>query len=199
MAVRAAYHSYHPWYSPFGQRSCANCSYNLWEGRFKSQALLDEAALMACMAYVDLNPVRAGMENTPEESDHTSVKKRCDKANNSKKPNQINQQEKSLYPFVGNPREGQPEGIQMKLSDYLELVDSTGRVLRDDKRGAISAVSEKILTRLDIDEDQWLEMTANFEECFSAFVGGESSLRIACDHFQYQRPPGLATCKLMFR
>ena len=64
------------------------------------------------------------MANTPEASEHTSVKKRCDKASKSKKPNQINQQEKSLYPFVGNPKEGQPEGIQMKLSDYLELVDS---------------------------------------------------------------------------
>ena len=129
----------------------------------------------------------------------TPLKKRCDKASKTNKPNQIHQQEKLLYPFVGNPREGQPEGIQMRLSDYLELVDCTGRVLRDDKRGAIGANSEKILARLDIDEDQWLEMTASFEDCFSSFVGGESSLRMACDHFQYQRPPGLATCKLMFR
>tara|TARA_B110000196_G_scaffold211321_1_gene181234 strand:- start:7906 stop:8904 length:999 start_codon:yes stop_codon:yes gene_type:complete len=174
------------------------CTGRFWEGRFKSQALLDEAALMACMAYVDLNPVRAGMAHTPEESDHTSIKKRCDKANKSKKPNQINQQEKSLYPFVGNPREGQPEGIQMRFSDYLELVDCTGRVLREDKRGAISTDSEKILSRLDIDEDEWLEMTSNFEGCFSSFVGGESSLRMVCENFQYQRPPGLATCKMMF-
>ena len=190
MVVRAGYHSYHPWYSPYGQHSCANCSCNLWEGRFKSQALLDEAALVACMAYVDLNPVRAGMAETPEQSDHTSVKKRCDKASKSKKPNQISQQEESLYPFVGNPREGQPEGIQMKLSDYLELVDCTGRVLRKNKRGLISSDSEKILTRLDIDEDQWLEMTSNFEGCFSSFIGGESSLRIACENLHYQRPPG---------
>ena len=80
---------------------------------------------MAWMAYFYLNPERAGMAKTPEESDHTSVKKRCDKVSKSKKPNQINQQEKSLYPFIGNPREDQPEGIQMRLSDYLELADCT--------------------------------------------------------------------------
>jgi REP element-mobilizing transposase RayT len=174
------------------------CTGRFWEGRFKSQALLDEAALIACMAYVDLNPVRSKMAATPEKSKHTSINKRCKTAKVCKNPNQLTQQEKSLHPFVGNPKMGQPLGIQMKLTDYLELVDCTGKILRNDKRGVISSSAEKILNRLKIGEEQWLDMASNFEERFSSFVGGESSLRIACDHLKYQRPPGLATCKLMF-
>ncbi|MFW5828856.1 MAG: transposase [Planctomycetota bacterium] len=53
-----------------------DCTGAFWEGRFKSIPLLDQAALVACMAYVDLNPVRAGIAKTPESSRHTSVQHR---------------------------------------------------------------------------------------------------------------------------
>tara|TARA_Y100001934_G_C12311735_1_gene755269 strand:+ start:24 stop:1019 length:996 start_codon:yes stop_codon:yes gene_type:complete len=171
------------------------CTGRFWEGRFKSQALLDEAALAACMAYVDLNPVRAQMAKTPELSDHTSVKKRSEKAKSTKQPNHPNQQTEELYPFVGNPRQDSPKGIQMRLTDYLDLVDWTGRILREDKRGAISENAESILTRLGIDDSQWLEMTSNFEQCFATFAGNEQRLRSACETLNYQRPSGLSRCK----
>ena len=174
------------------------CTGRFWEGRFKSQALLDESALLACMAYVDLNPVRSEMAATPEASEHASVKKRCKQAKNTQQPNRIDQQVAGLLPFVGDPKQGQPCGIQMRLSDYLELVDCTGRILREDKRGYITRAADAILTRLEIDEDQWLTMTTSFEQCFRNFAGSAVKLRDVCAQLDYQRTPGITHCRELF-
>jgi len=52
------------------------CTGHFWEGRFQSVPLLDHAAVLACMAYVDLNPIRAAIADRPETSDYTSVQDR---------------------------------------------------------------------------------------------------------------------------
>lgn len=175
------------------------CTGRFWEGRFKSQALLDEAALISCMAYVDLNPVRSGLAKFPEKSDHTSVKLRCKKAKELSKVqnsmNSIKYQVKELHPFVGNPKENQCLGIQMKLSDYLELMDQTGRIIRNDKRGSISLVAMNVLDRLGFDSGEWLEVIENFEGRFSTFVGSEVRVRATCHELNYKRSTSLGSCR----
>ncbi len=168
-----------------------NCSGRFWEGRFKSQALLDETALATCLAYVDLNPIRAQMTDTPETSDFTSVKERINTAQSE--PESIEpKQPRSLFPFIGYPRQNMPAGLPFRLQDYLELVDWTGRQIRTDKRGNIDQNIPPILERLNIDTDHWIYNTQHFESQFKGLVGTVLSIKAQCQRFGYQRTPGLA-------
>ena len=154
------------------------CTGHFWEGRFKSQALLDEAAIIACMAYVDLNPIRADIAQTPETSAHTSIKQRIDNITHQKSVTNKSphiSQPTSLMPFVGNPREDIPKGISYNLLDYIELVNETGKVIRDDKRGYINDKSP-ILSRLGIDQHHWLTLTTTFEQHFMGAASNETTL-----------------------
>jgi len=171
-----------------------NCSGRFWEGRFKSQALLDETALAACMAYVDLNPIRAGIEKTPEHSKHTSIKKRIKKARTASTPNHLKQQDPTLMPFAGNPRQSMPRGLPFKLTDYIELVDWTGRIMREDKRGYIKNDVPLILHRLNLDVKHWQYMTQHFESKFKGLVGAAYKLKQVCQKLGYKRTPGLKPC-----
>ncbi|MEZ0174226.1 MAG: transposase [Candidatus Reddybacter sp.] len=174
------------------------CTGRFWEGRFKSQALLDEQALLACMAYVDLNPLRAKMAKNPECSHHTSVKKRITKAKTAHQINHPQQQEKSLMRFADNPRQDMPEGLPCRLSDYLELVDWTGRIVRSDKRGAMDHNIPPILSRLNITADHWLTLSTQFEGRFGRVIGTLHHLKQACAALNYRRTPGISSCKLLF-
>ena len=174
-----------------------NCTGRFWEGRFKSQALLDEKALAACLAYVDLNPVRACMSNTPEESEFTSIKQRAEKAKTAYSANHPNQQVKSLMPFAGNPKHDMPFGLPFKLSDYLELVELTGRVIREDKRGRIPNKLPPILQRLNIEPDRWLKLTTSFESIFKDLVGSPTALGKAVELLDRKRRSNLKNCQTL--
>lgn len=133
-----------------------NCKGRFWEGRYKSQALLDEKALLSCMAYVDLNPVRADMAATPETSDYTSIQQRSRAVQNKSQTINVPR----LLPLVDAGHiESDDEATvcRMRLMDYLELVDATGRALRSDKRGAIDGRAAGILERLGITQTIWLK------------------------------------------
>ncbi|WP_286268706.1 transposase [Thalassotalea hakodatensis] len=165
-----------------------NCKGRFWEGRFSSQALLDEKALAACMAYVDLNPIRANIAKTPETSDFTSIKLRIKAAIQGKQP-------EKLPPFVGNPSKGSPAGLPFCLTDYLELVELTGRCIREDKKGYIAQHQPKLLTRLNISAGNWVTLSQQFSRCFRGAVGDVDSLTKYCQHQHRKRRSNLANCE----
>ena len=155
-----------------------NCTGHFWESRFKSQALLTEEAVLSAMAYVDLNPVRACIADTPEVSDFTSIKERINPTFDLTEA--IKQQTalesirhfdlplKPLLKLEGNLNNTEQAGIIFDQVDYIKLVDWTGRIIRDDKRGAITESLPPILTRLNIDIDTWLLQTQYFEQQYQA-------------------------------
>ncbi len=136
------------------------CKGRFWEGRFKSQALLDEAALLTCMSYVDLNPIRAGIAKTPEDSEFTSIFERIKAVMTEYPPSGATPE--GLLAFVGNERPNRPKGIPFRLMDYLTLVDWTGRAIRDNKRGAIPQHLKPILGRLQLDPENWSKQVKHF-------------------------------------
>ena len=177
-----------------------NATGRFWEGRFKSLALLDEKALAACMAYVDLNPIRAKMAEIPEESEHTSVKLRIDHEQQTKpeNPELINAQSKFLLPFAGYSRKHMPKGLPFRYTDYLELVDWSGRILRDDKRGAIPEDAPEILTRLNIEPGHWIYLTKDFESPFKSLVGCSYRIKQACEQMGKRWVHGIRRCSEVF-
>ena len=148
-----------------------NVTGHFFEGRFKSQSLLDEQAILSCMAYVDLNPIRARMANTPESSDYTSVQKRIKAAGQGKTPS-------LLMPFTGDEHQAKPtNGIPFALKDYLELVEATGQIARQDKRGKIDDTLPPILKRLNIDASTWQDIALNFESAFGPWASSNQQHR----------------------
>jgi len=162
------------------------CTGRFWEVRFKSQAL------------VDLNPIRAKMAKTPEASAHTSVRRRIQQAQSAHSPNPPQQQVKGLLPFVGNPRAEMPKGLPFKLTDYLELLDWSGRIIREGKRGYIDQSMLPILKRLNIEPEHWGYLINNFESRFKSFVCTAFKLKQVCQSLGYQRTPCIKSCEYYF-
>ncbi len=142
-----------------------------WEGRFKSQALLDEQALITCMAYVDLNPVRAGIVDTPEKSDYTSIQERIKKAMRKQKCRLLGFQK------MGNSEKVKSKLIPFELNEYIALVDWSGRAILHNKRGSIPENTPPILTRLGIDNKDWINHIHYFERQFPTVAGSIEKLQ----------------------
>jgi REP element-mobilizing transposase RayT len=186
------------------------CSGRFWEGRFKSQALLDEQAIITCMAYVDLNPVRAGMAALPETSDFTAIQQRIQAFGQSTKKTESKQNiklakfckppKKNHLPTADSVHQGQRATgvIPFYWRDYLELIDWTGRAVLPNKKGAIKMAEPKILQRLAIDTDDWLENMPRIEKDFHHCIGRGDSIKPCAEKLDQCWVKGLGAARRLF-
>ena len=177
------------------------CTGHFWEGRYRSQVILDESGLLACAAYVDLNPIRAALAASPEMSQFTGVKDRIDdlKTRSGRarisdhqwernrrrvhsgwmSPIEINECKDPTGPDPSSDRRRASwKGfLSISLSTYLQLVDWTGRQLHRGKVGVIPDHLAPILKRIGLDAIAWCELIAQFGRKFKRAVGSQCHLQ----------------------
>ncbi|MBT8485940.1 MAG: hypothetical protein HKO59_06730 [Phycisphaerales bacterium] len=152
---------------------CTGC---FWEGRFQSPRLLDDASVLKGMVYADLNPVRAGVAPTPEQSDHTSIQdrirvrqlfgerrrrgKRVSKRAQHRRMDSVNlttAEDGIWLAPVDRERNKKRSGLlPLTLDQYLTVVDQTGRAIRSGKRGVLPPTLRPILERLKVETSAWI-------------------------------------------
>lgn len=201
-----------------------------WEGRFKSQALLDEQAILTAMTYVDLNPIRAAMAETPEDSAHTSVAERVGEIKPGRRKSNIAPSPSSTHAASarGEPKGASPiapflplrherhlaklpqqplmpfdatgrlrAAIPFSLEDYLELVEATGRCQHPDKRGKMPEHTPRLLQRLQLEPEQFIECSAKLMLRFGSAVGAPEKLTAHCAARQVKYLRGIGAARGM--
>jgi hypothetical protein len=186
-----------------------------FEGRFKSIAVLDETALLAICAYIDLNPVAAKIADLPESSAHTSIKARVDHVQEQGRTKDLKAARSGsvagsaaaagleeghwLCPIedrrrLDSRREGMIEGFS--LGNYLLLVDYTARLFRDGK-ATLSRTVADILDRLGSSADHWharLEKLRRGNLLGRFFATSRQRLRAVAERLGLRRVPNLGGC-----
>ena len=176
------------------------CKGRFWEGRFKCQVLLDEGAVLACLAYVDLNPIRSGVTDRPETSEFTSAYDRIMagqarrdlvQASGSERDQDTGtrvvsdqarasvEADRWLCPLNDGPQVRSEALLALSTDEYLEVLDWTGRQLRGDKKGAIPADLQPILERVQVRSEHWLETVDGYGRLFHRVSGKVESILAA--------------------
>ena len=157
-----------------------------FQDRYKATRLLDEASLLACSVYVDLNPVRAAICETIEQSDHTSAQRRITALNEKPEvhperiraadflsPLPLDERNDEVGPCASSlPQRCSEKGfLPMSTMDYLELLDWTARQKSAGNRGSTPPSVAPLMQRLGMASNDWRELTSNFGKLFGLVAG----------------------------
>lgn len=178
-----------------------DCTGRFWEGRFRSQALLDDAGVLTCMAYVDLNPIRAGIAASLEESHFTSIRQRL-----AERVAEIGPMPSSpaalrvaggparrlaLAPFREMGRLLNDRALPVELDDYIDLLTGTGAALCSGNQAhPLPARAARILQAAGIRSEHWLETLLSYHSRFFAMVGSVQHIDIYCARTDRDRARG---------
>jgi len=128
------------------------CKGRFWEGRFGSFVLLDETAVVGCMAYVDLNPVRAGIVDEPKRAPFTSIRRRLTHGG----------EDGDIAPLVSL------EAVGLNLSGYLDLLNWTAERHRG-RLGEPRGRARQVLRRFGAEPTGWLDSVKSHRRKFRAY------------------------------
>ena len=185
----------------FGRRANREdkCSGRFFKGRFQCRQLIDEASILVCGIYVDLNQIRAGEAETPETSTHTSGFDRIQATSQQSGTSKLTRSHQradvsadwmceltlqdnaqtdpvELNRPQSDKRASDKGLLSVSIEDYLALLDWTGRQVRAGKRGAIPQHYAPILDRLGVNKTTWMELATEFDQLFGRMVGRASAI-----------------------
>lgn len=172
-----------------------------WQGRFRAVRLCDEAAVLACAAYVDLNLIRAAIAETLEDSGFTSIKRRIESlAGHDMEPAgmdpdrflapvEIDERQDPVGAVLsGSPYRASDKGfLAMSALEYIRLLDWTARQVVPGKRGATPEDAPEVLDRLGVTASQWTGLVRDFGRLFSLVAGLPATL--ACQRTRRTQRP----------
>ena len=155
---------------------------------------------MLCGIYIDLNQIRAREASTPETSTHTSVfdrikaRKQLQRAGNDASSSvpisdlpdgwmcELTLDERAplddprWFTSASSRRASDKGLLPITLEDYLELLDASGRIVREGKSGAIPSHLQPILERLGIRHEMWSTIVTGYDQLFGYIVGAPATL-----------------------
>ncbi len=142
------------------------------------------------MAYVDLNPIRAGIVKELQTSLYTSIEKRLKKL--SLQPELLTQ---PIQPMASSIH---GRIININLKDYVELVDWAGKSIAHPNKAKMPAHINSLLSAMNLRPDSWLTQIQSFNKGSPHSIGCLAKLQERAKALKKKWIKGITTTKSLY-